>query len=158
MHTVPQTPWLYPEERAGVIGQMLEWGLLKFDNGRGLPVKSGGLTDVYVNERDARDNSEAIDYLARLYESPLRQLGVSRFVEVPDSVSCFAGPLSMLTGLPYLTIREQAKEGRVTKAKVIGHPSSGDEVVIMDDVITDGASKIAPYTECLEMGLNVKAP
>jgi orotidine-5'-phosphate decarboxylase len=150
---VPTSPWLYPEEKAAIVRKLYEYGLLKFDNERNLPLKSGGTTDVYINLRDARNTPEAITFLAELFAIPLRRLGISRFVEVPDSVSCFAGPLAVLTGLPYLTIREQGKEGRVADAKVIGNSQKGEKVAMVDDVITDGGSKIIPHQKCLELGL-----
>src|SRR3989344_8155266 len=136
---VPSTPWLYPEEREAVVAGLLEHGLLKFDNARSLPLKSGGKTDVYINLRDARDKPRAIELLADLFSIPLRRLNVGRFVEVPDSVSCFAGPLAIKTDIPYLTIREDAKEGRVADAKVVGHPAKGEQICILDAVIPNGA-------------------
>ena len=145
MRIIPSSPWLSPDEQAWVVEQLLRFGLIKFDNQRRLPLKSGGKTDVYINLRDARNNPEAIDFIANLFAAPLRRLGLDRFVEVPDSVSCFAGPIAMKTGLPFLTIRGKAKEGRVADAKIIGTPRVGDQVGIMDDVITNGASKIVPY-------------
>lgn len=150
-------PWIPRAYQQDVVRRLLDLGLLKFDNGRNLPLKSGGTTDVYINLRDARDRPEAISYLAELFMEPLRRLDVQRFVEVPDSVSCFAGPLSVASNLPYLTIREEAKAGRVANAKVIGHAKKGERVCLLDDVITDGASKVAPYEECLLLGLNVEA-
>src|SRR3989344_1992924 len=152
-----RSQWLFPEEQAEVVRCLLEGGLLKFDNGRKLPLKSVGMTDVYINLRDARDNSWAIKFIVNRYETTLRRLGVDRFVEVPDSVSCFAGPLSIATGIPCLTIREGAKEGRVSDAKMIGHPVFGETVCILDDVVTDGASKIVPYQVCVNTGMHVKA-
>ena len=157
MKAVPSMPWLYPEERTGIVEALLSNGLLKFDNARSLPLKSGGKTDVYINLRDARDKPRAIELLADLFSIPLRRLNVGRFVEVPDSVSCFAGPLAIKTDIPYLTIREDAKEGRVADAKVVGHPAKGEQSCILDDVITNGASKIIPYQKCVELGLNVQA-
>lgn len=150
-------PWIPRSFHREVVSRLLDLGLLKFDNGRNLPLKGGGTTDVYINLRDARDNPEAISYLAELFMEPLRRLNVQRFVEVPDSVSCFAGPLAVASGLPYLTIRGEAKEGRVANAKVIGHATEGERVCIIDDVITDGASKIGPYQECLRLELDVVA-
>jgi orotidine-5'-phosphate decarboxylase len=151
------SPWLYPEEHATVVKRLLELGLIKFSNDRDLPLKNGGYTDIYVNLRNARNNPEAITFLARLFAAPLNRLGPDRFIEIPDSVSCFAGPLSITTGIPYLTIREQAKEGRATDAKVIGQPQPGEKVCIIDDVITDGASKIIPHQMCAALKLDNKA-
>ena len=156
MRTIPSSSWLFLDEQAWIVEQLLRFGLIKFDNQRKLPLKSGGMTDVYINLRDARNNPEAISFIANLFADPLRRLGLDRFVEVPDSVSCFAGPLSISMGIPYLTIRGQAKKGRVSDAKVIGSARKGDRIVIMDDVITDGASKITPIQKCIELGLNTE--
>jgi len=67
-------------------------------------------------------------------------------VEVPEAVSLLAGAVSVETGIPAVTIREQAKEGRVVSGQLIGDLNPGDRVAIMDDVITDGASKIPALT------------
>jgi orotidine-5'-phosphate decarboxylase len=149
----PQEPWLTRTEQEELCEGLIHFGLLKWDNKRSLPLKSGGKTDVYINLRDARNNPEAIEFITRFFSNPLLRLGFDRFVEVPDSVSCFAGPLSLRTGIPYLTIREQAKEGRVAKSNVIGSAPYGATACIIDDVITDGASKVVPYKECKKMGL-----
>jgi orotidine-5'-phosphate decarboxylase len=151
---VPTSNWLFPEEYSWVVKKLYEFGVLKFSNKRDLPLKKGGTTDIYINLRDARNNPEAIDFIARLFQIPLQRIKPNRFVEIPDSVSCFCGPLSIYSGIPYLTIREQAKEGRATNSKIIGTPNKGEEVCIIDDVITDGASKIIPQQECLRLGLN----
>jgi len=147
--------WLVSGEQEEVIERLLGFELLKFSNARNLPLKSGGMTDIYINLRDARNRPEAIRFLARTFANPLFRLNPKRFVEVPDSVSCFAGPIAELLGMPYLTVRESEKKGRVAKAKVIGSAKYGERAVIIDDVVTDGASKIAPYEECLKMGLSV---
>jgi len=154
---VPRDPWLYPEEQKAIITRLYEFGLIKVDNNRRLPLKSGGLTDIYINLRDARSNPEALKYLASVFTIPIQRLGVDRFVEVPDAVSCFAGPLSIATGVPYLTIRKKAKEGRVSDARFIGNPVTGERVCIIDDVITDGASKVAPHKQCVLRGLDNRA-
>jgi|GEM_PF-31739 len=148
-------PWLTKWERIAVIQALLRFGLIKFDNARKLPLKSGGTTDIYVNLRNARNNPQAIEFLAEVYANALRRLGIDLFGEVPDSVSCFAGPIAIKLNKPYLTLREKAKEGRVAKADVIGEARPGQSVCIIDDVITDGASKLAPYLKCVAMGLIV---
>jgi len=151
------TPWLFPYEQEHAIEQLLRFGLIKWDNKRRLPLKSGGKTDIYITLRNARNYAAANDFLAQTYIGPLKKLGVDRFVEVPDSVSCFAGPLSITTNVPYLTIRSAAKEGRVSDTKIIGDVRYGDRVAIMDDVITDGDSKIGPSLTCAQRGLIVEA-
>lgn len=157
MFRLPMASWLDPSEQEDVMERLLGWDLVKYDNNRNLPLKSGGKTDIYINLRDARNYPEAIQYISRLFSDPLRRLEVDRFVEIPDAVSCFAGPMSQMTGVPYITIRGEPKEGRVAKATIIGSPRVGDRVAMIDDVITDGASKISPYRECKKLGLAVRS-
>jgi len=142
--------WLEPHEQEKVVDRLYQWGLIKTDNARCLPLKSGGTTDVYINLRDARNIPEAIEYIASVYAKALNRLRPDRFLEVPHSVSCFAGPLSVMTGIPYMTIREEEKTGRVGNAKVIGKASEGSRVAILDDVITDGASKLGAHKFLVE--------
>ena len=139
--------WLCHGEQEEAIALMLEGGLLKWDNKRNLPLKSGGKTDIYVNLRMMRSKPSVTMELARLYENPLRRLRVERFVEVPEAVSPMAGAISVATGIPLVTIREEAKEGRVISGQLIGDLNPGDMVAIIDDVITDGASKIPALTK-----------
>ncbi|MHB8904002.1 MAG: orotidine-5'-phosphate decarboxylase [Patescibacteria group bacterium] len=157
MKTIPKTPWLFPEEHAEIVQKLFDFGLLKFSNNRDLPLKNGGTTDVYINLRDARNNPKAIKFITELLARPLNHLHPRRFVEIPDSVSCFAGPLAIKTGIPYLTIREKPKEGRVANANVIGNSRQGEKVCLIDDVITDGVSKIVPYGQCQHLGLHNQA-
>ncbi|MDD5675763.1 MAG: orotidine-5'-phosphate decarboxylase [Chitinivibrionales bacterium] len=152
---LPTTPWLSPEDQLEVVEVLYRFGIIKVSNNRDLPLKSGGTTDIYISLRDARNNPGAIEYISNLFAETLLRTVIDRFVEIPDSVSCFAGPISLFAGLPYLTIREQAKEGRVSDAKIIGNANPCDRIAIIDDVITDGASKIAPYMECKKRKLNI---
>ncbi|MFH1036922.1 MAG: orotidine-5'-phosphate decarboxylase [Patescibacteria group bacterium] len=155
MMDISGQPWLTKWEQISVIEELLHYGLIKSDNARSLPLKSGGKTDIYINLRDARNYPKALDFLAETYANALRRLGPDRFAEVPDAVSCFAGLISVKTGIPYVTLREKPKEGRVAKADVIGEARFDESVCIIDDVITDGASKLAPYLKCVSMGLQV---
>lgn len=152
---IADSHWLTPWERKRVIEEMLYYELIEYSNSRNLPLKMGGKTDIYIKLRDARNDPNAIDFVANTYANPLLRLNPECFIEVPDAVSCFAGPLSIMTGIPYLTIREQAKEGRVAKAKVIGKARRGSWACTLDDVITNGDSKVAPYTEASALGLQM---
>jgi len=100
-----------------------------------------------VNLRDMRSHPDIMRFLAEIYENPLRRLKVNRFVEVPDAVSQMAGIIAANTGIPVVTIREEAKQGRVVKGRLIGDLHPGERVAIIDDVITDGVSKLAALEE-----------
>jgi orotidine-5'-phosphate decarboxylase len=149
-------PWLDPAEQKTLIGKLLDWELIKFSNDRDLSLKSGETTDVYINLREARRHSDAIRLISRSFENPLRRINPDLFIEVPDAVSCFAGVICENTDISYVTIREQAKAGRVSNASMIGGAKRNSSAVIIDDVITDGESKVAPYREARAAGWNVE--
>jgi len=151
-----QEHWLTTKEQNETIELLLRFGIIKYDNSRSLPLKSGGYTDIYINMRDARSHPEVIAHLTRIYANALRRMDADRFIEVPAAVSCIAGPISVEMGIPFITIREEVKTGRVTKGKMIGDYQFGDNTVIIDDVITDGASKIVPYREGIHVGLDIR--
>lgn len=157
MRTVPNAPWLYPEEQIEVVEHLYERGLIKCDNERQLPLKMGGTTDVYINLRDHRDHPGTATFLARFFAHALRRLEIDRFTEVPLAVSGIGAVISEHSGIPYFTIREQEKEGRVSDAKIIGHPQAGEVVATIDDVITNGASKLAAHLACKHLGLDHRA-
>lgn len=147
--------WLAPWEQERACEVMARYDLWKYSNKRDLPLKSGGFTDVYVNLRDTRIHPEAIRPLARLFANPLRRLQPDVFIDVPDSLSDVVGVVASETSIPHITVREEAKEGRVAKARMIGEARYGHMGWIIDDVITDGASKLPAYNECLKAGLKV---
>lgn len=140
-----------------VVRRMHQGNLFQHDIRRQLPLKNAGLTDLFVKMRNARSDPKTLAFLVELYARPLRWLGVDRFIEVPDGVSCIAGPLSLATGIPYITIRAEAdaKEGRVANARIIGEFKPGERVAILDDVVSDGLSKKGPYQICQHNGLDV---
>ncbi len=150
-----QEHWLTTAEQHKTIELLLHFGIIKYDNSRFLPLKSGGHTDIYINMRDARSHPEVMEYLTRIYSNALRRMNINRFIEVPAAVSCIAGPISIETGIPFITIREKAKDSRVTKGKMIGNSRHGDRAAIIDDVITDGESKLMPYQEGRRGGLDI---
>ena len=148
MFTCDGTPWLTRGEQEEVVETLIGFnnGLIKWDNNRNLPLKSGGKTDIYINLRDGRDNPKANRYLAKLYANPLRRLGVHRFAEIPEAVSGIASMLAEELDTGYLTVREQSKAGRVSDATITGSaPRSGEQFALIDDVITTGLSKDVPY-------------
>lgn len=157
MNSAPQSVWMDPSEQEEFVYNGLRYGYIIPSSKRDFVLKNGERTDIYISLRKARNHHEAMRHITNLYANPLRRLDIDRFAEVPDAVSCFAGPLSLLINIPYITIREEEKSGRVTKGKIIGDPRFGDRVALLDDVITDGGSKIVPWRECKKARLTVPA-
>lgn len=144
--------WLSPVEQETVIDAMLKYGILKISNLRDLPLKMGGTTDIYVNLRQARNHPEAIRFFGDMFANPVRRLRADRIAEIPQAVSCFAGYMSVATGLPMVTVRETPKGGRVSDANIIGEMKHGEHIALFDDVITDGASKFDGFKAITSKG------
>ena len=136
---------------------MLKAGILKWDNNRKLPLKSGGTTDIYVNLRMMRNTPWMIRYLGDLYANALRRLHVQRFLEVPEAVSPLAGHISAITDLPLVTVRESVKTGRVVSGTLIGDLNFGERVALIDDVATNAESKKAALAEIRRVGAELAA-
>jgi orotidine-5'-phosphate decarboxylase len=149
-------PWVPRIFQTRVVSRLFQLGLIEIDNAFNLPTSNDQTTDIYINLRNARNRPEAIKYLVELYREPIYRLKVTKFVEVPDSVSCIAGPLCLDLNMPYLTIRKDAKEGRVADPRVIGNSIQGESVCIIDDVITTGKSIGLPIEACLRKKLNIR--
>lgn len=149
--------WLTPGEQEEAIAMAVKGGSLTWDNTHKLPLKMGGTTDIYENLRLTRSKPEMMRYFAALLANPLRRLRIDRFVEIPEAVSPLAGHITAITDIPMVTIREEEKAGRVVKGKVIGDLKPGERVAIIDNVITDGASKIMPLSMLRERGVEVAA-
>ena len=152
---VSLAPWLIPEEQQTVIERLIHYGLIDWDNNRNFNLKSGGTTDIYVNLRNVRNNPKDVAFISRVFANPLFRLNPDRFVEVPDAVTPYSSRIAEYLNIPYLTVRKEAKAGRVSDAKIIVQCKKGDRVCIYDDVITDGASKVGPYQECLARDLKI---
>ncbi|MFH1173350.1 MAG: orotidine-5'-phosphate decarboxylase [bacterium] len=107
--------------------------------------------------RDARNYPEALQFLGKTYANALMRLDpdINGFAEVPDSASCWAPITSTISQLPYLTIRSEEKADRITKGKIIGNIKMGGKYSIIDDVITDGMSKIDAYNVMKANDVNI---
>lgn len=105
---------LNQEEKVFIAKHLLTFNLIKFDPSGNLPLKSGGTTDIYINLRDARSNTVALNFVSNWYSKMInRTMRINKpyvqFIEVPHSVSCFAPLISVETLLPYLTIKVKEK-------------------------------------------------
>jgi orotidine-5'-phosphate decarboxylase len=155
-------PWLTRREQKELYEGLLHFGLMDLDNDRNLPLKSGGKTDIYINIRkgrnqhNARGNRNPVRFISRYFANAIFRLNPDRFVDIPDSINPYGGHISeYLQNMPWITVRPVEKEGRVTNSKMIGECQPGDRVVIFDDVITNGVSKIPAYKICVARDLRI---
>lgn len=147
--------WLASGERDKMLAILVRCGIIKWNNDKSLLLASGKKTDIYINLRDMRSHPNVTKLLEESYANPLQRLNINRIVEIPTAVSPLAGHLSVITNIPLVTIREEAKPGRVTTGCLIGDIHAGERVAIIDDVISDGGSKIHALNELRRIDVNI---
>ncbi len=149
--------WLEPDEQLKMCVMMKECGLLKHSPRGDLRLKDGSTTDLYFDLRQHRGSAKATEFLARAFSRSILDLDVKRFVEIPQALSSLAGVITVMTGIPFVTVREEPKKGREYDEWFIGPFEKGDKVCVIDDVVSTGRTKVPAIKRCVEAGLNVVA-
>jgi orotate phosphoribosyltransferase len=139
---------------------MLEEDIVKFGD---FTLKSGKKSVAYVNLRDMISVPRLFGEATTAYADTLttsgllvkRDGGGMRHLEaVPEAATYYGGAVAREVGAPLLYHRVKAKEHGQPRA-VEGRYTAGDEVVLLDDVITTAGSKVEEATALGEFGLKV---
>ncbi len=120
---------------------------------------SGGVSNFYFNCKPTMLDPEGKELIGRLIFSTIRALEVAgigglELGSVP--ISSAVSLISQLEGQPIkeFIVRKEKKDHGIT-AKVEGVFVAGEKVVVVDDVITTGASTIKAIEAAQKLGLEV---
>lgn len=128
-------------------------GLIKFGS---FTLKSGIVSPVYIDLRQAQSFPSMLKAVAKTFEEMLDGTDDDVFLAgVPEAGT----PLATATG--YLTERKLLQPRKVvkdhgTKSSVEGAFEPGDSVVLIDDLITKGDSKLEAIEQVESAGLVVE--
>lgn len=147
--------WLPQPERKRLVRELGKYPeILKYDPDSGIQLKNKRYTDLYANFRAARNYPYLERRLGRLLKHALldrnKKPSVDRIIDIPHAMSGIAAHAAYATGIPRATIRDKEKEHQDS---VVVEVKPGETVAILEDVITDGMSKIPPYHLLLERGV-----
>lgn len=139
---------------------MLEEDIVKF--GGPFKLKDGRESVAYVNLREMISTPELFDGAASAYANMLwnhnillDRRGKQRFIEgIPEAAVYYAGATALIVSAPLIQHRVKAKEHGQPRP-VEGRFEEGDEVILLDDVITSAGSKLEEVESLGEMGLKV---
>ncbi|HVC36024.1 MAG TPA: phosphoribosyltransferase family protein [Candidatus Dormibacteraeota bacterium] len=125
---------------------MLEEDIVKFGK---FTLKSGKESVAYVNLRNMISVPRLFDQATIAYEDTLTDSGllvksnggIRHLEAVPEAATYYGGAVARAVSAPLLYHRVKAKEHGQPRA-VEGRYVAGDEVVLLDDVITTAGSKV----------------
>ncbi|MBQ0105561.1 MAG: orotate phosphoribosyltransferase [Armatimonadetes bacterium] len=131
--------------------KLYDTGCVKFGE---FTLKSGIKSPVYVDFRVTVSNPELLKEIGKVLAEKAKEIGCDRICAIP-----YAGlPLGVATSIegniPLVYSRKEAKTYGTGKL-IEGKFEPTDRVIVIDDIVTDGASKIETIGPLKESGLNV---
>lgn len=132
--------------------KLYETGCVKFGE---FTLKSGIKSPVYVDFRVLISNPILLKETGEALAFKAKEIGCDRVCAIPYAGLPIGVATSIQGNIPLVYSRKEAKTYG-TKKLIEGDYKSTDKVLVIDDIVTDGASKIEAIKPLKEEGLNVK--
>ncbi|MDH7600967.1 MAG: orotate phosphoribosyltransferase [Armatimonadota bacterium] len=126
-------------------------GCLKFGQ---FKLKSGIVSPVYVDFRLLVSRPELLRQIGCRVADRAAEIGCDRLAAIPYAGIPIGVAACLTGGIPLIYTRKEAKQYG-TGNLIEGDFQAGERVLVVDDVITDGASKIEAIEPLKEAGLIV---
>ncbi len=126
-------------------------GCIKFGE---FKLKSGIMSPVYVDFRGLISKPALLAEIGKALADRAREIGCDRIAGIPYAGIPLGVAAAIAGDIPMLYPRKEVKDYG-TRKPIEGAFSEGDKVLVIDDIITDGASKIEAIEPLRDAGLVV---
>jgi uridine monophosphate synthetase len=116
---------------------------------------SGQHSPIYLDLRLLVSNPEVLRKAAQAYVELLHRLAFDRLAAIPYAALPIGTAVALEMGVPLVYPRKEVK-GHGTRKGIEGHFEEGEQVVVLDDLITPGGSKLKAIAPLVEAGLVVE--
>lgn len=143
---------LSAEARAAFAHRLRALGALQLGT---FTLKDGSSSPVYCDLRLLISDAEALREAGRIYAALLDELDYDRIAPIPYAGLPLGAAAALETGRPMVFPRKEAKAYGAGR-RVEGRFEAGETVVLLDDLVSSGASKIEALAPLEAAGLVVK--
>ena len=132
--------------------QLFDAGVVQFGT---FTLKSGLKSPFYLDLRLLISFPELLKTAAHALAEKAKPLQFDHILGIPYAAMALATAVSLESHWPMLFLRKEAKH-HGTKKMIEGHYKSGDTVLVIDDLISTGESKLEVVEHLKSEQLNVK--
>ncbi len=137
--------------RESLVNRLFDIGAIKFGS---FTLKSGLVSPFYIDLRPIVSYPDILSQLSELLWEQLQNYEYDYICGVPYSGLSFASATSILHDVPMLIKRKERKKYG-TKQLVEGSQSPGDQVVLIEDVVSSGASLLETIQDMQDERLDI---